>query len=37
MTQTTEQTGPVVPSPRLPKEQLLTLYRTLAGVQVVWP
>jgi len=36
MTQTTEQTGPVVPSPRLPKEQLLTLYRTLAGVQVVW-
>ena len=28
--------GPVVPSPRLPRAQLLTLYRTLAGVQVVW-
>jgi hypothetical protein len=27
---------PVLPSPRLPKEQLLTLFREIAGVQVVW-
>lgn len=29
-------TQPVIPSPRLPKERLLRLFRTIAGVSVVW-